>query len=139
MLKVVFDTNIVVSALLNEAGLPALVLDLATNKKIHLFYSEALMTEYEEVLKRKRFNLPQEKINKALDEIKGSSIQVYPSETITLITKDPADNRILEASQAAKADYIITGNKRHFPFAKFKKTKIVTPREFIAREGANIR
>lgn len=139
MLKVVFDTNIVVSALLNEAGLPALLLDLATNKKIGLFYSEALMTEYEEVLKRKRFNLPQEKINKALDEIKGNSTQVYPSETITVITRDPADNRILEASQTAKADYIITGNKRHFPFTRFRKTKIVTPREFIAREGANIR
>lgn len=55
MLKVVFDTNIVVSALLNEVGLPALLLDLATNKKIDLFYSEALMTEYEKVLKRKKF------------------------------------------------------------------------------------
>jgi len=139
MIRVVFDTNIVVSALLNEAGLPALLLDLATNKKIQLFYSPALITEYEEVLKRKKFNLPQEKINKVLEEIKSSSRQVYSTETITLITRDPADNRILEVSQAAKADYIITGNKRHFPFARFKRVRIVTPREFIAREGATIR
>lgn len=70
---------------------------------------------------------------------KRVGMEVFPTQTITLITKGPQDNRILEASQAAKADYIITGNKRHFPFAKFKKTRVVTPREFIEREGANIK
>lgn len=135
MLKVVFDTNIIVSALLVEEGLPALLLDLATNKKIQLCYSQALMIEYEEVLQREKFNLPKEKIRKALAHIRRTSIEVTPTQTITLITKDPADNRILEASQAAKADYIVTGNKKHFPFTKFKKTKIVNPREFITKEG----
>lgn len=137
MLRVVFDTNIVVSALLNEAGLPALLLDLATSNKIQLYYSQALMTEYKEVLAREKFNLPKEKIKNALDEIKRTSIEVFPKKTIALITRDPADNRILEISQAANADYIITGNKRHFPFATFNKAKIATPRQFIASEGAH--
>ena len=138
MLKVVFDTNVIVSALLTEEGLPALLLDLATDKKIQLFYSPDLMTEYEEVLRRDKFGLPEEKIRKALDEIKQTSIEVIPTQILTILTRDPKDNRILEASQEAKADYLITGNKRHFPFTKFQKTWIVTPREFIAREGVRI-
>ena len=139
MLKVVFDTNIVVSALLVEEGLPAALLDLATSQKIQLFYSPDLMAEYERVLDRPKLSLPKEKVERALDVIKHTSIEVIPKETLRVITEDPADNRILEVSQAAKADYIITGNKKHFPFSKFRKTRIVNPREFIEREGTNIR
>lgn len=40
--------------------------------------------------------------------------------------------------QAAGADYLITGNKKHFPLVTFQKTKIVSPREFLESEGAHI-
>ena len=138
MLKVVFDTNVIVSALLVEEGLPALLLDLAMSKKIQLFYSPALMTEYEQVLCREKFRLPREKVRKTLEEIRRSSTEVCPRYTLTVITRDPADNRILEAGQSAKADYIITGNRRHFPFEMFGKTRVAPPREFVASEGATL-
>ncbi len=138
MLKVVFDTNVIVSALLVKQGLPALVLGLAISQKIQLCYSPALMAEYKEVTRRKRFKFNPKDVEEILSHIKRVGIEVFPKKTITLITKDPQDNRILEASQKAKADYIITGNRRHFPFAKFKKTKIVSPREFIEREGVHV-
>jgi len=137
MIRVVLDTNVIVSALLTDQGLPALILDLAISRNIQLFYSQALMSEYEEVLSRRRFNFPSKKVKNTLAEIKCASIEVFPTQTIALITEDPADNRILEASQAAQADYIITGNKKHFPFPKFKRTRIVSPREFFEREEAH--
>lgn len=136
MLRVVFDTNVVVSALLVEEGLPALLLDLAVSRKIQLFYSPTLMAEYEAVLRREKFQLPREMIRKTLSEIRRSCIEVCPRVTVTVIDRDPADNRVLEAGQASEADYIITGNRRHFPFEMFGKTRIVSPREFITREGA---
>ncbi len=138
MLRVVFDTNIIISALLNEEGLPALLLDLAFSGKLQFFYSTALMREYEEVLRRKKFNLSPQKIKKALDEIKRIGIKVYPLKLICRIHKNPADNRILEVSQESDADYIITGNSRHFSFSHYKNTKIITPRKFITIEELNI-
>jgi predicted nucleic acid-binding protein len=46
------------------------------------------------------------------------------------VAKDPDDDKFLECAGAARADYLVTGNQRHFP--KFwKKTKVITPREFI--------
>jgi uncharacterized protein len=45
---------------------------------------------------------------------------------------DEPDNRILECAEEAKAHYLVTGNKRHFPFPEFKGTKIVSPAEFAA-------
>ena len=50
---------------------------------------------------------------------------------IPLVTSDPDDNMFLECADAARADYLVTGNPRHFP--KFwKKTKVITSREFIS-------
>ena len=138
MIKVVFDTNVIVSAALNKNGIPALLLDLALNRKILMFHSQALMNEYEDVLKRKKFNFNLIKIKKALDEINRVSSEVIPTYTVNKIIKDPKDNIILEVSQEARADYIITGNTRHFSFPNFKNTKIVTPRKFLSIEGANL-
>ena len=50
-----------------------------------------------------------------------------------------SDNRILECALKAKVDFIITGNKKHFPFEEFKGSKIVTPREFIGKIGKEIK
>jgi predicted nucleic acid-binding protein len=54
-----------------------------------------------------------------------------PTKRLKILKADEPDNRVLECAIKAKADFIITGNKRHFPFEEFKGSKIVTPREFI--------
>jgi uncharacterized protein len=57
MIRVVIDTNVVVSAVLVGEGHPAAILDLAVNRKILMFTSPALLAEYEEVLRRPRLKL----------------------------------------------------------------------------------
>ena len=53
------------------------------------------------------------------------------------VTKDPDDNKFLECADAARADYLVTGNQRHFP--KFwKSTKIITAREFLNIIGPHL-
>jgi uncharacterized protein len=131
MLKVVFDTNVVVSAALYEKSLPALLLSLGLEGKIRFFVSPALLNEYVTVLKRPRFKLGEKEITELMGKINRKASIVTPTKRLKIVKGDEPDNRILECAVKAKADFIVTGNKRHFPFEEFKGSKIVTPREFI--------
>jgi len=131
MLKVVFDTNVIVSAALYEKSLPALLLSLGLEDKVRFFVSPALLNEYEAVLKRPRFKLGGREITELMRKIRRKALIVTPAKRLKIIKEDEPDNRVLECATKANADFIITGNKRHFPFEEFKGSKIVTPREFI--------
>jgi hypothetical protein len=131
MLKVVFDTNIIVSAALYEKSLPALLLSLGLEDKVRFFVSPALLNEYETVLKRPRFKLDYREITELMGEINRKALIVTPAKRLNILKTDEPDNRVLECAIKANADFIITGNKRHFPFEEFKGIIIVTPREFI--------
>ncbi len=128
-LRLVLDTNIVVSAALKPDGLQRTVFLLAITRPSRLYVSQAIMAEYREVLAR-----PELKIRKGLRQqflqlIKNRAHLVTPAHPLQAAL-DPDDNKFLECTDAARADYLVTGNLRHFP--KFwKKTKVITSREFI--------
>ena len=131
MLKVIFDTNVIVSAALHEESLPALLLSLGLEEKVRFFVSPALLNEYETVLKRPRFKLGDKETADLIEKIKEKAVRVTPTRELEILNEDETDNRILECAAKAKVDFVITGNKRHFPFEDFKGSKIVTFREFI--------
>jgi uncharacterized protein len=136
MLKVVFDTNVIVSGALYEQSLPALLLSLGLEDKLRFFVSPALLNEYEAVLKRPCFKFEHKEITELLEKITQKAVMVTPKKELKILRADESDNRILECALKAKADFIITGNRRHFPFEEFKGSKIVTPREFINKISA---
>ena len=127
--KLVLDTNVVLSATLKPDGLQRLILQLALSPFCELFISAPILEEYEEVLRRKRFKLPSDEVDKLIDLIKNSAVMVTPTKVITA-SRDADDNKFLECAEEANADYIVTGNKKHFP-AKWKKTKVVNGREMM--------
>jgi putative PIN family toxin of toxin-antitoxin system len=127
--KVVIDTNVVVSAHLNGEGLPAAILDLASSKIILMCISAAIMAEYEDVLRRPQLKLDPARTASSLDVIRNTSRLVKPTRIIAWAA-DESDDRFLECASAASADFIITGNTKHFP-ERFENIRIVTPREFI--------
>jgi putative PIN family toxin of toxin-antitoxin system len=131
VIRVVIDTNVVVSASLRDEGLPAAILDLASARIIRMCVSAELLAEYKEVLNRPRFRLLPRRNANSLSVIRRTSILVKPATRLS-ISADEADNRVLECAQAATADYIVTGNTRHFP-GRFEGTHVVTPRQFIDR------
>lgn len=131
MLKVVVDTNVIVSAALYEKSLPALVLSLGLEGSVRFFVSPALLNEYEAVLKRPRFKLGHREVAELMEKIHRKAWIVAPTKRLKIIKEDEPDKRVLECAAKANADFIITGNKRHFPFEELKGSKIVTPREFI--------
>lgn len=132
MLKLVVDTNIVVSALLKPDSLPDLIINMILDKNFTLCLSEEIFNEYQGVLNRVKFKrLNQAKIRRLLLKIKKDAKWVRPSVSVDIIKKDPQDNKFLECALEAHADYFITGNTKHFSFKKFKNIHIVTPKEFL--------
>ncbi len=129
MIRVVIDTNILVSALLQPEGLPAAVLMQALSGGIQLCVSEAVFAEYNEVIRRPHLKRSPEVIEGTLKTIRKLGRWVKPTARVEECS-DPDDNVFLECSQAAEADYLVTGNQRHFP-ARWKKTKVISARELI--------
>jgi uncharacterized protein len=129
MIGVILDTNVVVSALLNDEGREATVVDLTVTGAVRLFASDDILSEYEEILSRPKFPLDPERVTSALASLRAVAVMVEPTERLTASQHEP-DNRFLECAEAAQADFLITGNKRHFP-AEWKGTRIVNTREFL--------
>ena len=129
-LRLVIDTNVLVSAALKQDGLPRTVFLLAITKPARLYVSSAIVSEYREVLSRPELRIRKGLRQQFLRLIHNHSHLVAPRRRLQ-VTKDPGDNRFLECADAARADYIVTGNQRYFP--KFwKQTKVITSREFIS-------
>ena len=129
-LRLVIDTNVVVSAALKPEGLQRTVLLLAMTKSVRWYVSEAIVAEYALVLARPELKIRRSSRQQLLQLIKNHARVVVPSR-MAQITSDPDDNIFVECADAAHADYLVTGNQRHFP--KFwKNTKIISSTEFLS-------
>src|SRR5664279_1461203 len=126
MIRVVLDTNIIVSALLQPLRPPAQVFMLAIGGSIQLCISGSVYAEYEEVISRPRFRRSEDIIAGALQAIREKSFWVRPTEAIRACS-DPDDDIFLECAHAAQANYLVTGNLKHFP-ATWSGTRIVPAR-----------
>jgi len=129
-LRLVIDTNSLVSAALKPDGLQRTVLLLAITKPARLYVTDAILTEYRDVLARPELKIRKGLRLQLLQLIKNHAQVVKPTRPLHA-AKGPSDDKFLECADAARADYLVTGNQRHFP--KFwKKTKVITSREFIS-------
>jgi putative PIN family toxin of toxin-antitoxin system len=128
-LRLVIDTNVVISAALKPEGLQRTTFLLAITKPARLYVSQPILEEYAEVLSRPEFKIRKGLRQQLLQLIKNRGNLVVPSRRLE-VSGDADDNRFLECADAARADYLVTGNLRHFP-RFWKKNKIITPREFI--------
>jgi uncharacterized protein len=126
---VVFDTNVVVSAHLKGDGFERFVLDLAVARKLSLFVSAEILDEYLGVLSRQKFHLDPKRVASSLRLIEQASRRVRPEHKLKA-AKDPDDNKFLECAAEARADYLVTGNKRHFP-KQWGQTRVVNARELL--------
>jgi putative PIN family toxin of toxin-antitoxin system len=129
-LRLVIDTNVLVSAALKPDGLQRTTFLLAITKPGRLYVSLPVLEEYAGVLSRPELSIRRGLRLQLLQLIKNQGHLVTPSRHIA-VTSDPDDNIFVECADAARADFLITGNRKHFP-AYWKNTKIVTPREFVS-------
>ena len=129
-LRLVIDTNVLVSAALKPEGLQRTAVVLAVTKPARFYVSRPILEEYADVLSRPELDIRKGVRQQLLQLVRNHSYIVRPSRRLE-VAGDPDDNMFLECADTARADYLITGNQRHFP--KFwKKTKVITTREFIS-------
>src|ERR1039458_6290171 len=128
-LRLVVDTNVLVSAALKPESLQNTVFLIAITKPARLFVSPPILEEYSEVLRRRELGIRKGLRQQLMQLIKNRSTVVEPRYSLA-VTSDLDDNRFIECADAARADYLITGNLKHFP-RFWKGTKVISPREFI--------
>jgi predicted nucleic acid-binding protein len=95
-----------------------------------------ILEEYQDVLSRQELSIRKGLRLQLIQPIKNHGRLVAPSRQIE-VTSDPDDNIFVECADGARADFLITGNRKHFP-AFWKNTKIVTPREFVNIVAPNL-
>ena len=128
-LRLVVDTNVVVSDALKPDGLQRTVVLLALTEPARWYVADAILSQYAVVLARPELKVRRNLRQQLLQLIKKHTRLIVPSR-LSRVTTDPADNIFVECADAARADYLVTGNERHFP--KFwKNTKIIDSREFL--------
>lgn len=130
--KIIIDTNVLVSSLLQKSYPFLIISDILRKNSITLCVSGPLMHEYHDVLHREKFS-------KFIDfaawaetlliDIERKATFFTPSIILNVI-RDLPDNRLLELAVESEADYLITGNTNDFTFSSYEITRIVNPKEY---------
>lgn len=131
-MRVVLDTNIVVSALLSPHGAPAQLLRLALRGELAALYDDRIVTEYREVLSRPKFGFDPEEIEAVVGQLErtGESVLAHP---LPIDLPDPDDLPFLEVAVAGNAHVLVTGNPRHYrPSRGGHEVEIVSAAELVA-------
>src|ERR1700722_11813456 len=115
--KVVIDTNILVSGLLNPHGAPGLIIELLLNKKIMCVIDDRILSEYRSVLNYTKFPFSEQQVNTLLDFIVNFDIHTT-SKLSPILLPDISDQPFAEVARAANVAALITGNTKHFPGIK---------------------
>ncbi|MCL2210855.1 MAG: putative toxin-antitoxin system toxin component, PIN family [Treponema sp.] len=125
-MKVVIDTNVLVSAFISAYGKPAQIISTLLNGKIKILYDNRIIFEYLKVLSRGIFKFDDEIINELIIYIHHEGEYVNADYSNAKF-KDETDKKFYEVFKTGIADFLITGNKIYFP----KENKIVSPNEFL--------
>lgn len=129
---VAVDTNVFISTLLGKSFPYLITRELILKKKITYVASHEVILEYYRVISYNKFaSLPRfEKESKELiDDIKSVAVLVNALKKFK-ISRDDDDNKFLDLAYAANADFLITGNTKHFPSGKFEYTEIISPQKY---------
>ncbi len=130
-MRVVLDTNVLLSALVFPGSKPDQVLARVRHGEVELFLSPFILAELRRILLDK-FRLTKQQTAERVNLIQRMATLVEPRERVALVAANEDDNRILECALAARADYLVTGDKEHLlSLRSIGTTTIVTPAAFI--------
>ena len=133
MSRIVLDTNVLVSGLLNPYGPPGRLLDLVVTGEVQLIFDDRITGEYAAVLLRPRFNFAPALVRNLLDYFRQTWLLVtgLPLGELAAHAPDPDDLAFAEVAVSGKADVLVTGNSKHFGFLEETKGVVQPPAEFL--------
>ena len=132
-MRVVIDTNVLVSGIINPHGSPGRILDALLSETIVVLHDDRILREYRDVLLRPAFGFQPTDVGNVLDfiEFAGEHVSTMPTD---LILPDPTDLPFLEVAMAGLADALISGNGKHFkPTRGRHEIWVCAPAEFLRR------
>ena len=128
-MKIVLDTNVLVSGILSPQGAPATVLRSIASGSAAICFDERILSEYRRVLARRKFSFDPQQVAMLLELLEATGQRVL-APPLDLSLPDPSDEPFVEVAIAAAADFLVTGNMKHFPAASLRGVRAITPRAF---------
>jgi putative PIN family toxin of toxin-antitoxin system len=128
-MKVVLDTNVIVSAVLTTHGVCAQILDMITEGVFGIYVDDRILAEYDSVLRRPRLHLIPDDAAEVVEWIRSVAERVGAVPLLAELP-DPGDIPFLEVAASAGA-ILVTGNTRHYPKRSRVGVTVLSPREFI--------
>jgi putative PIN family toxin of toxin-antitoxin system len=129
-LRIVLDTNVLVSGLWSPFGPPGEIVSLVAAGALPLLLDERILGEYREVLARRGFGFDLEMVESLLFQVEATG-EFVVTQPLPERLPDPDDEAFLEVALAAHADFLVTGNLRHFPARLRQGVAVVSPRDFL--------
>jgi len=135
-MRIVLDTNVLVSAFISKQGQCAKIIDLISMlEEIQLVLSEPILNEFKDVLSRDevnaRFNYSTHDIESFAQAVKDISTIVNIKSNFKVIKEDPKDDVFLNTAYDGKAEYIVSGDHHLRNLKRFKGVKIVSPKQMV--------
>lgn len=134
-MKVVIDTNVLISGLISPDGPPSRIVNLWITGKVKVYVSSEIIEEYMSVLLRPKFSRlgsPQERYDLITQLMElDNTIIVYPEFELNVIAEDPDDNKFLACAVEANAEVLISGDEHLLNLEKYQEITILVPTEFL--------
>jgi uncharacterized protein len=128
---VVFDTNVLLSALLSVRGNPFRCVALVKVGTVQSVTCQEILDEFEEKL-RIKFGFEPERARAASDEVRNCSRLMTITNTLKVVTADPDDDKVVECAVVGGASHIVTGDRRHLlPLGSYQEILIVSAADFV--------
>ena len=130
-MRVVIDTNVLVSGIINPHGPPGRIIDAVISERLIVLYDDRILGEYRAVLRRPAFGFSRVDVD-ALLEFIGLAGQVISADTLPLLLPDASDLPFVEVAISGQSDALITGNSKHYkPKRGALEVNVVTPSDFL--------
>lgn len=129
-MNIVLDTDVLAAGLLSPFGACGEIVLMVSSGEITLSFNARILAEYDEVLRRPKFNFEEEKVTALLDYI-GHRGRTAATSPLPNSLPYPDDETFLETAMASQAECLVTGNRNHFPVELCHGIIINSPKEFL--------
>jgi len=129
--RVVLDTNVLISAFLFPGGAPEAVYRLALEGRIELVTSLPLLAELGRVLSAK-FGWEDSLAEEAVAQVARIALVVEPPQPVSVVKADPADDRVLEAAAEGRVEAIVSGDRHLLRLGTWRGIAVLDPGTFLA-------
>ena len=130
-MRVVLDTNVLVSGLLSPYGPPGELVRLVAMGALQVCYDARILGEYVAVLGRPAFSFSSDQVELFLAQLKAGGL-VVGARPLPEALPDPDDEVFLAVALAGPAQHLVTGNTRHYPVKSRQGVEVITPAGFLA-------